>query len=140
MLRDPLRGEATAATEDGELRLVVDNAALLALEDVLDRSFLEVAGELLTAETTGEPAKLGTMQAVTWAALRAHHPEWSLAHCGDLLLREGAIVRPAMIEALAGALPRRKDDEPGEAAAPATTSARGTGKGSPNGTSKPAAG
>ncbi|HEX8555779.1 MAG TPA: hypothetical protein VF695_13820 [Sphingomonas sp.] len=136
-MRDPLRGEAAVDTDDGELVLIVDNAALVAVEQLIDVSFLEVAQHLLEREASGRPAKLEIMQGLLWAALRRRHADYTPAHCGDLLLREGERVRPALINALVGALPR-KDDASGEAKAPVTMPADGIGTGSPADGSKPA--
>lgn len=118
-MENPLKGEATAAVAGADLRLVLDNDALVALEGVVGVSFLEVAAELLAYETAKRPPLLGTLRAILWAALRQHHPDRTVSDCGDMLVREGPKLSRVVIKTLIGALSTKETVE-GEAVAPAT--------------------
>lgn len=121
MIINRLRGQAEARVGADTLTLVFDNTAFLALEDITGRAFLDVIGELFASEQTGAPAKLGTMQALLWAGLRDRHPEVGATDCGDLYVMFHTALLPAIVAALIGALPQRKADDAGEAAATTKT-------------------
>lgn len=91
-MTNPLKGEVEVAVEpiEGEaprsLTLVYDFEALVALEDVLDKSIIEVLA------LVNKGLRLGTLRAFFWAGLRAHHPEISFEDAGPLIQRCGGMI------------------------------------------------
>lgn len=80
-----VRGEASFTTADGrDLTLVVDFNALAHAEDAADMG----VGQIL-ASMSSKP-RIRVMQAMTFGALRALHPEITMADVGDMLLSPDA--------------------------------------------------
>ena len=114
---NPMLGEASVEIGGETLTLVINNTALLALEELTDRSFLDVVAEIIAAQEAKRLQKVGTMQALVWAALRAHHDEVSTEQAGALVLRHRAALMTAVFDALNAALPK-EDADAGEAKPP----------------------
>ena len=78
-----LRGEVSLQVEEQTFQLVYDVNALCAIEDVLDKSVLEVMTTI-----KGMP-KLGLVRALLWGGLRRYHEDLSLNDAGDLVMAAG---------------------------------------------------
>jgi len=125
-----LKGEASVTVAGETYLLVMNNAAWMAAEAVLDQSFLDITVEIVTAGARNQNLKLSTAAALLYGATRAHHPEVDLDGCGGLLRGGGMSMMTPLYEAVAGSLKFAEPDS-GEAkpvAARAKKKPRGTGK------------
>jgi len=125
-----LKGEATVTVAGERFDLVMDNAAWMAVEAVLDRSFLDITVEIVTAAARNQHLKLSTAAGLLYGATRANHPELDLEACGGLARGGGMDVMTPLYDAVAGSL---KFAEPGAGEAKpvavrAKKKPRGTGK------------
>lgn len=117
-----LKGEVSLQVEEQTFQLVYDVNALCAIEDVLDKSVLEVMTSI-----KGMP-KLGLVRALVWAGLRRHHEQMSLNDAGDLVMAAG--MGPALMavqEGIQAAFPQPKEDAKGTGDPQGTPAADGIG-------------
>lgn len=124
-----LRGEATLSIDGVDYTLVYSMPALIALEDVLDTSIMEI---LVTMNKRAQ--RLGFVRAMLWAGLREKHPEVSLDRAAELIGEAGGMlaVNAVMLAAFQRAFPAAADDEPGPRKPSPATAAAGTSSASSN--------
>jgi hypothetical protein len=125
-----LKGEATVHVAGETYHLVMDNAAWMAAEAVLDSSFLDITVEIVTAAAQKRHLKLSTGAGLLYGATRANHATLGLDDCGGLLRGGGMDIMTPLYDAVAGSL---KFAEPGSGeakpeAARAKKKPRGSGK------------
>ncbi|MAM72606.1 MAG: hypothetical protein CMO29_02185 [Tistrella sp.] len=126
-----LKAEADFTLEDVTYRLVLDNLAWLAIEEILDTSLLDFMGRLKATIEAGKNPRIGDLAAVLTAALDRHHPEIDLDQAADMMLTGDTQLKAALITVINGSLPGSADKADGEDAlgngqSPAPTG--GTGK------------
>lgn len=117
-----LRGEVSLQVEEQTFQLVYDVNALCAIEDVLDKSVLEVMTTI-----KGMP-KLGLVRALLWGGLRRYHEDLSLSDAGDLVMAAG--MGPALKvvqEGIQAAFPQPTGDAKGKGDPQQTPAVDGTG-------------
>jgi hypothetical protein len=95
-----MRPEAqTFTAKDGrEFTFLFDHRAIVASEKAGDGNF----GEVLRGMAEG---RLGSLVALTWGGLRAHHPELTIEDAWDLLESEGEALGNALGEAIKSSRP-----------------------------------
>lgn len=121
-----LRGEAVAIAGDDVLNLVMDNAAWVEAEDLLNQSLHEMLAYLGQCSADNRAPKNGTMRALLFGATRRNHGALTVDQCGDLLVRFPDVFEP-LCKAISGSMRWNEDAEPGEAEARLTEGAHGTG-------------
>jgi len=107
--------EEQVTVGDETLRLVINFAALDAVESLTGRSFDRILAEFTDEGEPGRPAKepgVALQGKVVWGLLRQHHPELSLDQVAGLLFGPtSAKIGAAIAKLMAAAFP------PAEAAA-----------------------
>jgi len=79
---NPHKGDVPLPVGGQQFTLRYSHLALVKLENLLDRSVLEVLEELQSAK---ESIRIGTVVALLWAGLQRHHPKVSYEDAADLL-------------------------------------------------------
>jgi hypothetical protein len=105
-MANPHRGEVALKAGDKAYTASFSINAMCDLEQLMRRSIVEIAMELEMVESNPTTLRMGTVRAVTWAALRQHHPELTEADAGDILAEAGfAEVMKVVLQAIYAAFP-----------------------------------
>jgi hypothetical protein len=111
-MTNPMRGEASFDLDGEAKTLVYNNEAFCRIEGVTGESFFDTLSEIQAAEVAGKKPKISSLRVLLWAGFHDRHPEVSLADAGDLIMVGRTDALNAMSVALAGALPKVKEDTP----------------------------
>lgn len=111
-MSNPLRGEASFELDGEAMTLVYNNEAFCRIEGVTGESFFDTLSEIQVAEAAGKKPKISSLRVLLWAGFQDRHPEISLADAGDMVMKGKIDALNAMSAALAGALPKVKEDTP----------------------------
>lgn len=114
------RGEVMLTVAGASFTLKLDNNALCEFEDATG---LE-AGEAIGKATRGS---VKVARALLWAALRRHHPDFTLADCGNLMDADNQAVAVAIVDALKVAFPQASKAEGKDGGSPRGTRSGATG-------------
>lgn len=109
-----LKAEADFTLDGVTYRLVLDNLAWLAIEEILDTSLLDFMGRLKATIEAGKNPRIGDLAAVLTAALDRHHPEIDLDQAADMMLTGDVRLKAALITVINGSLPGSADKADGE--------------------------
>lgn len=109
---DNLRGEVVISHEADDFTLVYNYDALCHMEDRLDMGVAAI-GEKLSKDV-----RLSFLRAVFHAGLRTYHPDITEKAAGDLILKLGDKVGPAISEALQAAFPSVQTEDATSASRP----------------------
>lgn len=124
-----LKAEADFELDGETYRLVLDNLAWLAIEDILDTSLLDFMKRLKATIEAGKNPRIGDLAGVLAASLDRHHGEIGLEEAADMLLTNDEGLRQALITVINGSLPGQADmGEDGLGNAPSPVATAGTGK------------
>jgi hypothetical protein len=124
----PFHNEATVEVDGRELRLVLDIAAIDAVERKADTGFPTLFNRIAAGDV-----RVGQMAALLWGLLRRKHPQIDFEEAGALAIAHGKAIGPAILELVASAFPDSKEGEAGGRENPpkaARKPPRGTGKSS----------
>lgn len=113
-----LEGTASFKADGEAFRLVYNNDAFVAVEDLTGASFLAALKELAAPEP-----RIKTLRALLWAGLQQQHPGIDPGQCGDWILAGNQDALEAMGRAVQAAMPQADEGDEGKAA-------DGTGSGS----------
>lgn len=113
----PFYHEEQVTIGDETLRLVINFAALDAVESLTGRGFDRILAEFTGAdEVAGAPARepgVALQGKVVWGLLRQHHPELSLDHVAGMLFGPAsAKIGAAIAKLLAAAFPSADPVDP----------------------------
>jgi hypothetical protein len=111
-MSNPLRGEASFELDGEAMTLVYNNEAFCRIEGVTGESFFDTLSEIQAAEAAGKKPKISSLRVLLWAGFQDRHPNISLADAGDMVMTGRIDALNAMSAALAGALPKAKEDTP----------------------------
>lgn len=118
-------------TLDGETyRLVLDNLAWLAIEEILDTSLLDFMARLKQTIEAGKNPRIGDMAAVLAAGLARHHDDIGLEAAAEMLLSGDDALKEALITVITGSLPGDAAAE--DASGNGQSLAQGDGTGKPS--------
>lgn len=101
-----IRGEATARTEAGEFRLVIDMNAIAGFEEATDTSW-----SLFEGRAQAGTSRISDLRHLCHQALLRHHPDATLADAGDILSEDIEAFNSAMEAAFPA--PEESDGEQG---------------------------
>jgi hypothetical protein len=105
-MANPHRGEVALTVGDKAYTLSFGINAMCELEALLKRSIVEVALELEMVATAPTTLRMSTIRAVTWAALRDHHPSITEHEAGEIVGEAGfAKVMEVVLQAIHAAFP-----------------------------------
>lgn len=127
-MTNPLMGEAEATLEGRTFHLVMNNAAWAAVERVLDESYIDILADMVRREVEKKSPKNSVVGALLWASFRAHHPEYTLSQCGDMMMEHMAVFNEPLGTAIRHSI-KLKEPEPGEALPPETAGNETVGTG-----------
>lgn len=125
---NPMMGEAEVGLGDDRFHLVMNNAAWAAVERVLDESYIDIIADMVRREAEGKSPKNSVVGALLWGALRAHHPEYTLSQCGDMMMEHMAAFNEPLGTCIRRSI-KLKEPEPGEAQPPAAAASESPGAG-----------
>lgn len=122
---NPVKGEVAFTVEGGAtytVQFTID--AICTLENLLDKSIGQIAGQIATG-------RIGTIRAALWAGLRQHHPKLTIFEAGELMpVIEGRKAVEIVGEALEKAFGKSEAASEGPADPQTAPEADGTGKAS----------
>lgn len=97
-------GDTLFVDRDGrEYHLLFDHEGMIAAEDVASRNGANLGfKDVVVGSAAG---RLGCLRALVYGALRAHHPEVTVAEATGMVEREGKPLGKALFEAMANAAP-----------------------------------
>lgn len=116
-MMNPLMGESEATLGEEVFHLVMNNAAWAAVERVLDDSYIDILADIVRREFDGKSPKNSVVGALLWGAFRAHHGEYTLAQCGDMMMEHPEAFNEPLGLAIRASI-KLKDPVPGEATPP----------------------
>jgi hypothetical protein len=95
------RGEVALEADGKTFKIAFSINAMCELEDLLNRSIVEVMTELEGARENFARLRIKTVRAIVWASLRDHHPESTMEDAGDIVTAAGV---PAVMAKIAEAI------------------------------------
>lgn len=112
-MANPHRGEVSISARDTTYLICFTINAMCELEALTGRSIVEIAMELETVQKSPATLRMSTLRAVTWAALRQHHPEITEQEAGEVLAEAGfPVVMKAVLAAIHAAFPAAQPGSP----------------------------
>lgn len=115
-MSNPHRGEVSFSADRKTYTLRYSADALTKLENILDKSVLELFEDFKQIEENPMSVRIGFVRALLWGGLQDHHPELDLIAAGELIAPAGgmAVVVTKISEAFVRAFPgaETKDTRP----------------------------